>query len=74
MDKFYKLDKDTTQYILFKENPEFNNLTCVQIAISEMMLEFMSHEVVQEALKDIWYGHIDSETKHFKVGLIWGFN
>ena len=69
MEKFYKFDKDKTQYILFKQNPEFNNFTCVQIAISEMLLEFMSHEVVQEALKEIWYGHIDSEANIFKVCL-----
>ena len=71
MKRFYKLDEKESEYILFRQNPEFDNLTCVQIAISENLMDFMSHESIQNALTEIWYGEIDGKTHVAKVGIIY---
>jgi hypothetical protein len=63
----YKSDEEKSQLLLIRQIPEFNNLTCLQVAVSADDLSFVSHPCTQGLLTKLWYNKILPDTANFPV-------
>ncbi len=63
---FYKSDEKSTQLLLLRQIPEFDNTTCLHFAISAEFYKFVSHPATQNSLTKIWYGQLLPKTQNRK--------
>ncbi len=65
LDRYYKSDEKSTQLLILRQIPEFDNTTCLQFAISAELYKFVSHPATQNSLTKIWYGQLLPKTQNW---------
>ena len=66
-------DEKETLKLITGQLEQFNNRTCIDMAVSMKHLEFVAHSSVQALLNDVWTGSIknlDITTKDFLLTMI----
>ena len=63
----YTNNPDYSQLLLLRQMPQFDKLTCLQVAISAQDQVFVSHPATQGLLTNIWYNKIQPSTSKWKV-------
>ena len=56
LDKCYRECESKTVKLITEQSEQFNKRTSIDMAVSMMHLEFVSHSCVQALLNDVWTG------------------
>jgi len=68
LDTCYRSNEKETLKLITGQSQQFNNRTCLDLAVGTNDLEFVSHSCVQALLNDVWTGSIknlDITTRDF---------
>ncbi|XP_066912898.1 transient receptor potential cation channel subfamily M member-like 2 isoform X3 [Clytia hemisphaerica] len=73
LDKCYRDCESKTLKLITEQSEQFNKRTSIDMAVSMMHLEFVSHSCVQALLNDVWTGYIkdsDITTRDFLLTML----
>ena len=71
MDECFKEDNELTNLLLTRNLEYWSNWTCLSLAVSANLKEFLSHAACQLLISDIWMGGIKLR-KHVSLKVLFG--
>lgn len=73
LEECYKKDEKTALKLITGKSEQFNDLTCLDVAVKSGQLQFVSHSAVQSLLNDVWTGsikNVDISTAEFLLSVV----
>lgn len=74
LEECYKTDQNKAMEMITRKSQQFNDLTCLEVAVNSNHLEFVAHSCVQVLLNDVWTGELvekdDVSIYHFLLAIV----
>ena len=70
LDECYSSDRHKAALLVVRQMKNYDSMTPLQLAVLANSQEFVAHEVCQNVLTAIWYGHLLQDDTYFVLKVL----